>query len=192
MNYADLSLAVPDLFAPSKTHTVVIDKDISITLPENPWDAENGVTATQQVTARWANPAGDQDSATFLAQISAKTGTVKIAVIDDLGRRAITIDWTTDALQITTADWVPDALNPERLLADIVMTYWPTDVVGDAIEDSMLVEETMGQRTIRINKNGRVFAVIDKPIRDPWQGVATVRNQKLGYVLSIRSQRVGP
>lgn len=193
MDYSSLSVANP--FAISPSHTIVLAPGTRITLPGNPWDNAQSLEATQQVTAQWPRKDGEQNSqpgsATFLARISATQGDVKIAVIDDLGRRAITIDWTRETLDIVKADWVPDALDPERLLADMVMTYWPTDVVSDTVDDDMIVEETMGQRTLRTRDDGLVFAVIERPIRDPWQGVATLQNQKLGYILTIRSQRLG-
>lgn len=192
-------LSVSNPFATSPSQKIVLDpvSGNSITLPRNPWNDDQTLEATQQVTAEWqpartnnGAPNTDRTSATFLARISAHKGTVKIVVIDDLGRRALTIDWTPDALTIVKADWVPDALDPTRLLADMVMTYWPADVVRDAVSDGMVVEDTMGQRTLRTKKDGFVFAVIERPIRDPWQGLATVRNQKLGYGLTIKSQRL--
>ncbi|PKR57739.1 hypothetical protein COO92_13260 [Thalassospira lohafexi] len=186
---ADLS--VPNPFASNPAYTVALTPDIAIELPENPWETAQSLEATQQVTAQWRPQNGQPSTATFLARISAQPGQVRIAVLDDLGRRAMTIDWTLDGLNIVKADWVPDALDPERLLGDIVMTYWPDDVVSDVVDQSMTVEETMGQRTIRTNGDGLVFVTIEKPIRDPWQGVATLRNMKLGYTLTIRSQRLG-
>jgi len=188
-DFADLS--VPNPFASNPAYTITLAPGVTIELPENPWDTAQGLEATQQVTAQWRPKNGEPGTATFLARISAQPGQVRIAVLDDLGRRAMTIDWTLDGLNIVKADWVPDALDPERLLGDIVMTYWPDDVVSDVVDQSMTVEETMGQRTIRTNGDGLVFVTIEKPIRDPWQGVATLRNMKLGYTLTIRSQRLG-
>ncbi len=188
-DFADLT--VPNPFASNPAYTITLAPGVTIELPENPWVTAQGLEATQQVTAQWRPKNGEPGTATFLARISAQPGQVRIAVLDDLGRRAMTIDWTLDGLNIVKADWVPDALDPERLLGDIVMTYWPDDVVSDVVDQSMTVEETMGQRTIRTNGDGLVFVAIEKPIRDPWQGVATLRNMKLGYTLTIRSQRLG-
>src|SRR5690606_18298349 len=116
------------------------------------------------------------ETGTFQARISLERDHARIVMIDDLGRRAIDIDWTTDALSVQTADWLPETLDAKRMLADIVMVYWPLDVVRDALPGDLSIRETMGERTLRIDSNGRFYARIERPVRDIWQGFAKIRN----------------
>ncbi|MDP2698557.1 DUF3261 domain-containing protein [Thalassospira sp.] len=191
---ADLSrlsmpdLSMPALFSGGVKQTVMLDDNAEFTLPGNPWAGDDNLDISQQIQARWAK----DEQGTFQARIALAPGAVKIVMIDDLGRRAIDIDWDADALTIQTADWLPETFDARRLLADIVMVYWPLDALKKALPGSMSVTEILEQRVIRINATGRIYARIDRPSRDIWQGVASLRNERFGYDIAIRSQRMDP
>ncbi|MFC4233706.1 DUF3261 domain-containing protein [Thalassospira xianhensis] len=182
--------SMPDVFTSTPAQTVTLDEGYQFTLPEQPWTDDDAIDVTQQVTAGWKN-GSSTETGTFQARLSLERDHVRIVMIDDLGRRAIDIDWTTDALSVQTADWLPATLDAKRMLADIIMVYWPLDVVRDALPGNMSIRETMGERMLRMDDSGRAYARIERPIRDVWQGVAKLRNERFGYAITIRSQRTG-
>jgi hypothetical protein len=177
-------------------NVIVLDQEngMSLTLPANPWQESTVIDVTQQVKAKWNDPQAQsgQGHATFIARIAIDPGHVKIAVIDDLGRRALDIDWTENALDITTADWVSGMVDGRRLLADMVMTYWPLGVVQVALAPGLSIAEARGERVIRKQGNDMVFMRITRPEQDPWQGIAIVHNTSLDYELGINSKRMMP
>ncbi len=195
MNMPDLTMpdfSMPDVFTSTPAQTVMLDEGYEFTLPEQPWADDDAIDVTQQVTASWKNAdSNETETGTFQARLSLERDHVRIVMIDDLGRRAIDIDWSTDALSVQTADWLPATLDARRMLADIVMVYWPLDVVRDALPGNMSIRETMGERMLRMDDSGRAYARIERPIRDVWQGVANLRNERFGYAITIRAQRTG-
>ena len=195
MNMPDLTMpdfSMPDVFTSTPAQTVMLDEGYEFTLPEQPWTDDDAIDVTQQVTANWKNTSSNEtETGTFQARISLERDHARIVMIDDLGRRAIDIDWSTDALSVQTADWLPATLDARRMLADIVMVYWPLDVVRDALPRDLSIRETMGERTLRIDSNGRFYARIERPVRDVWQGFAKIRNERFGYVITIQSKHTG-
>jgi len=79
-----------------------------------------------------------------------------------------------------------------RLLADMIMTYWPVDVVRSALGTDLSISETGNKRMIKTQNDGDIFMQINRPDGDPWQGQATLRNLALGYDLAINSRRMTP
>ncbi len=177
-------------------NVIVLDQrnGVYLTLPTKPWQENAVINVTQQVTAKWKAPnvQSGQDRATFIARISIHPGHVKIAVIDDLGRRALDIDWTENMLDISATDWVSGMVDGRRLLADMIMTYWPVGVVRNALGTGLSISQTGRERVIRKQGNGAVFMSITRPQEDPWQGAATLQNAELGYELGINSMRMMP
>ncbi|WP_339859515.1 DUF3261 domain-containing protein [Thalassospira alkalitolerans] len=183
-------MSMPNIFAPGQTQTVMLDPGSEFTLPDEPWDSDETIDVTQQVRANWKDGT-ETGQGIFQARITIERDHARIIMLDDLGRRAIDIDWTVDALSVQSADWLPASLDAKRLLADIIMVYWPKDVLEGSLPDNMSVNQTMGERIIRLNNNGRAYARIERPVRDVWHGVATLRNEQFGYVITINSKRTG-
>lgn len=84
--------------------------------------------AVHLVTARY----GDR-VISFEGHIDVTAGRFLLAVLDPLGRKALTVDWTDAALVSTAAPWFPDGLRPQNILADLVLIYWPPDVLRRAL-----------------------------------------------------------
>lgn len=162
--------------------------DEIFTLPRSPWPADGAVIeAAQQVSAHWQNG----HSVEFQARFSLHPGTVKIVMLDNLGRRALAIDWKTGKLSIDRASWLPDALNGRRLLADVMMVYWPADMVAAALPDDLtLFDDGTARRITTPATPDQDFARIHRPAGDIWQGKAQLDNLRDGYSLQIRSTRI--
>lgn len=52
---------------------------------------------------------------------------IRLVALDMLGRRAMDLRWGVDGFDSNTADWLPDLVQPESVLADLVLIYWPLD-----------------------------------------------------------------
>ncbi|WP_286792508.1 DUF3261 domain-containing protein [Thalassospira sp. UBA4513] len=188
MNLPQVTL--PDVFSGNAGHKVALADGLEFTLPAAPWDEDETIDVTQQVEATWNNQA-QSGTATFQGRINIQPDRARIVLIDDLGRRAVEIDWTAEEIIIQNANWLPQEFDTKRLLADIVMTYWPLDAVEDALPDNMSVHEGFGERTIRLDDTGRKYATIEHPIKDVWQGQAILKNQQFNYRIKINSIRTG-
>lgn len=184
-----IKLPLPNMLG-SAGHKVMLADGIEFTLPRTPWSKDEPVDVIQQVQAQW-NPGSQTEIAIFEGRLNIQQDQAKIVLIDKLGRRAIAIDWNGQKISIQKANWLPEEFDPRRLLADIVMTYWPIDVVADALPDNMSIHDSFGERVIRLNDSGRQYATIERPIKDIWQGQATLENLKYNYRIQINSIRTG-
>ncbi len=170
------------------------ENDVFLTLPANPWKAADPINIAQQVSATWTYPeaAETKERTTFIARIAITTSHVMVTVLDGLGRRALDIDWTENALTVTRADWLPDRIDARRLLADMFVTYWPLDDVKNALGHGMTIQQTPSGRIIQSDHTQNALITVTRPATDPWQGTATLHNARHGYTLTINSQRMAP
>lgn len=170
------------------------ENDVFLTLPANPWKAADPINIAQQVSATWTDPeaAETKERTTFIARIAITTSHVMVTVLDGLGRRALDIDWTESALNVTRADWLPDRIDARRLLADMFVTYWPLDDVKNALGYGMTIQQTPSGRIIHSDHTQNALITVTRPATDPWQGTATLHNACHGYTLTINSQRMAP
>ena len=157
---------------------VAIAQDVVLVLP-SPADLGRRIEAVQRVTARRAG-----DTHVFEARLSVDAERLMLVGTDSLGRRAMTIQWRPGAVTVDKADWVPDTLRPENVLADIVLLYWPEAVLKRAVRGAPVRDQGHGRRigdAIRVNWDG-----------DPWSGRARLINASFGYELDVRSTTVAP
>ena len=69
----------------------------------------------------------------FEGHIDVTHGRFRMAVLDPLGRKALTVDWTGTDIAYDAAPWFPDRLRPQNMLADLVLIYWPPEVLRRAL-----------------------------------------------------------
>ncbi len=103
---------------------------------------------------------------------------------DSFGRRLMTIEWRKGRVVADKADGVPDSLNPENVLADLVLIYWPEAVLAGAVHGAPVVAEPGGRRI------GDAISV--RRSDDPWSGTARLVNASFGYEIEVRSVEVAP
>ncbi len=72
-------------------------------------------------------------SLVFQAQIEASTKHLRLAGLDPLGRRVVTLDWRRGKLEVTAAEPLRQALDGRRLLAYLVFIYWPESEVRKSL-----------------------------------------------------------
>jgi hypothetical protein len=167
---------------------VRIAPDLALTLPQ-PGDLGRNVEANQLLTAHY----GDQ-SFVFEGRLSATAERFLMVGLDPLGRELLRITWTPSGLDYVTAPWLPAGLQPENMLADIVLLYWPEDTVRRILASSggTLVS---GPHSRVVLAGGKEVMRADYQPRDgenPWTGRLNYRNLAWGYELDIQSSEVRP
>ncbi|RCK51682.1 hypothetical protein TH25_08320 [Thalassospira profundimaris] len=182
---AALNAAEPD-------HIVALnhDQNALFVLPQMPWAKDaNRVDVIQKVHATWQNG----QSVDFQARISLAPRQVHMVMLDPMGRRAMQVNWSERGLSFEKADWMPDAFDPARMLVDIMMVYWPTNIVRDALPaDMAMVSNPDNRQIVTIDEDGTKtpYSTITYPEKDRWQGAASLHNLRDGYQIDIQSSRI--
>ena len=151
---------------------------ITLALPA-PGELGRQEDAVQLVTAR-----RDGESFVFECRLSVDAERLLLAGSDSMGRRAMTVTWGQGAIAVERADWLPDTLRPENILADIVLLYWPEDSVRRGLRGAALTQTPQERRIGE--------AVTISWAADPWNGLSRLVNGPWGYEIEVRSARVIP
>lgn len=158
-----------------------------MTLPR-PVGLERSVRASQLVTLR----RGDQ-AFTFQGHIEAGPARFTLVGLDMLGRRAMTIRWTDDALSAEAAPWLPDGFDVRNMLADIVVIYWPEAVVRQTLRDAGGVLDVGPHRRVVTFDDREVVRIDYTPsAAAPWSGKTHYVNSAWGYAVEIQSVEAAP
>jgi len=174
--------------------TVRVAPNLLLVLPE-PASLGRDLRATQLVAARYG-----ETTFVFEAQLRAAGGRFDLVALDALGRKVMTILWTASGVTAEKAPFLPEALRPENILADIVMLFWPVSVVRRALAASGgSVELEARSRTVLRNGAPAILALYEaagnaEPAARPWAGTGGVRvryrNEPWDYALDIQSRVV--
>lgn len=161
---------------------VPVAPGVALSLP-TPAELGRSVDAVQLVTARHGS-----EVFTFEGRLSVTADAVILVGSDAMGRRAMTLRWSGQALEAERAAWLPSDLRPENILADIMLLYWPEPALrrhlhGGAVSvtsDGHLIRRD-GTDVVEVHHQG-----------DPWSGVARLANLAWGYEIEVRSQEIAP
>jgi hypothetical protein len=86
---------------------------------------------------------------------------------------------------------VPDAVQPERILKDVIMIYWPLETLQEATKSTGFTwHEEGGVR--RLSNGADTIVTVrygDRERIGPWPKQAVLENKALGY--TIEAQTVG-
>ncbi len=142
------------------------------------------VESVQLVTAEVAG-----QKILFEARVSVASDRFKLVGTDPIGRRALTVEFVDGLYHAQKADWLPTFVDPNRVLADFILIFWPRAPLVQIFEGSgaELIDEGK-MRTIR--QNGIDLITIEY-IRPGWRGHARLKNHIWDYVIDVRSAEVG-
>jgi predicted exporter len=167
---------------------VQIGPNVALVMP-GPADLGRFVEATQLVTAHY-----EDKTFAFEAYISTTPEHFLLVGLDLMGRKIMTINWTTEGTVFETASGVPSQLRPENVLADIVLLYWPEAAVRKSLKASYA--------KLVITPHGRVVVSNHKKVwqadyqlnakRDLWSGQLHYRNLAWGYEFNVQSTETNP
>jgi hypothetical protein len=167
----------------SKDNHVFIAPDVTLVLPR-PSELARSFESTQLVTAHY----GDQVYA-FEGHVSITPDRFYMVGLDSFGRRAMTITWTDSAITYERAPWLPSQLRSQNVLADMVLMYWPEDMVRKALSSSPCTLST-GPNWRSVMQDGHEIIRIEYgPASDgsTWSGQATYRHLIWNYQLDVQS-----
>lgn len=150
-------------------------------LPTQPWSGDS-LAATHLV-----NVTRDDEQIQFQARLSLREDRVLVVLLDSLGRRGATIRWSADGVTMERADWLPVNLEAKTLLQDLVLVYWPAQIVRDALPEDQYLLEMDRARNIT-SADGPIYR-INRPTGDVWVGTSRLENLILGYQMTIQSVR---
>jgi hypothetical protein len=143
------------------------------------------VAAEQLVSAHYRG-----DAFVWEAHIDVTAERMEIVGLDGFGRRAFTMRWRGDGLSYEAASWLPTAIKPGNVLADIALLYWPQEAVAAALAGSgAVVVTTAVHRSVTVAGSEIVHIDYDGPEAGAWNGTAHLRNLAFGYDLDIQSVR---
>jgi hypothetical protein len=144
------------------------------------------VAAEQLVSAHYRG-----DAFVWEAHIDVSPERLEIVGLDGFGRRAFTITWQGDALSCEAASWLPTAIKPGNVLADIALLYWPQKAVQAALAgSSAIVVTTAAARSVTVGSTEILHVDYDDAGASVWNGTVHLRNLAFGYQLDIQSARV--
>ena len=144
------------------------------------------VESVQLVRARH-----DSDQFVFEAHLSVTPERLMLVCVDPLGREALSLRWEKRHLTVKTANWLPDTIRADNMLADLMLITWPTTSLraGFAGSDALL-SEGAGWRSVSVAGSEMIRA--DYASASPWNGAVTYRNLAWGYVLEVQSVELTP
>lgn len=164
---------------------VSIAPTLSITLPSTPMLSED-VDVLQNVVASY----GDQ-TISFQGRIKISKDGFKLVCFDPLGQRVLSAHWTDAGIYYEAASWLPSTLQPENILTDLFLIYWPEAVVKASLSGQGALVAHKNQRVIM--QKDKVLSLTDyKKAQDLWQAEIHHENKAWGYKLVIESRRIEP
>jgi len=131
----------------------------------------------------------DEDKFSFEAQVSYNNERLHVVALDMLGRRAFDLTWSPKGISAEQAEWMPIKINPKRILTDIVMLYWPLEVVEAGTRGAAAMWEERGAARRLKSDNNTVLLVY--PITEKgatWGKDASLTNYALNYKIEIKTQ----
>ncbi|WP_374307505.1 DUF3261 domain-containing protein [Dongia sp.] len=154
----------------------------------HPGDLGRAVEWSQHIIVRH-----DGEVFAFDGRISVTPDRFRLVGVDGLGRRAMGVTWERSGrVTATRADWLPAQVRPGAMLADIILLYWPADVLRRSLAGSgATLREVGNTRTIALD--GVDILRIDYLTgRHSAAGHLKYRNTAWGYDIDVQSIEVAP
>lgn len=147
----------------------------------------SNVSLSQRLTLVAANNAKVQElgaahSLDSLLEINAQE--VRMAGFA-IGRRILTLSWDGQSLNASQDRLLPWRADPERILRDIQLAFWPYASIIAALPKGWTLVEDEASRTLQ--QDGVVKMHIRYSGSPRWQGTSTMDNRAEGYLLKIES-----
>lgn len=165
------------------TTEIEIGAGARLTLPAKP-DYPETLHLSQLITATY-------DGAPLRVQSELNLGSDLVsAALSPLGGPPVmTIQWTSAGIEVDKGAALPDAVDGRRILADIVLAYWPVDFVQFHLSDGATFSANDGQRVVAAN--GQAIIEINATQVGDREAVS-IANFAQNYELSIVSKRPKP
>jgi hypothetical protein len=188
---AQLDAKVPTIRAPSveaaqANQSPLIGPGTAIVLPK-PRDLGRSIEVVQLVTLNFGG-----QSLSFDVRLSVNTDRLVLVGIDGLGRRGITLVWNGETMTVDTAPWLPSAVRPASMLSDVVVLFFPTSVVRQALAATNCeLAITRRTRVVRCGE-AEVIRAEYEVASAPWNGKLHYSNLAWGYEAEVHSAELKP
>src|SRR3546814_15580266 len=106
-----------------------------------------------------------------------------------MGQRVFTLDYDGSDLKTWRAPFAPDAIDPQRIVADLQFAYWPLPALKSAwqIGETQVIEPRPGLR--RLIHGDRIVAEVHSATADRFPARLWLVNFVYGYSLDIEIGR---
>jgi hypothetical protein len=124
-------------------------------------------------------------SMTLSTAIQLDAASLKVVGVTATGQRLFTARWDGTAVSAQKSAFVPDNVDPERVLADVQLALWPLPAVQEAFGEAGLevTEPFAGVR--RLRRGDALIAEVHYAGADPWNGRLWFVNFEFDYSLTI-------
>ena len=174
--------AAPAGQAAAASQAPLLGPGAAIVLPK-PREMGRSLEVVQLVTLRFAG-----QSLTFDARLSITPDRLVLVGIDGMGRRAMTVVWNGETMTVEAAPWLPSAARPASVLSDVVVLFYPTGAVRQALAAAGCeLAITKRTRVVHCGEADVIQAEYDEGSSAPWNGKLRYRNLAWGYEAEVRS-----
>lgn len=111
---------------------------------------------------------------------------LRVIGVTALGQRVFRLEQDAQGLRVERSPFAPGELQPQDILADIQLAYWPLPTLQSVAPAGVrLTEPRPGLR--RLSRGARLVAEVHYAADDPWNGRLWLVNVERGYSLDITS-----
>jgi hypothetical protein len=171
---------------PGRDTVALLAPNLRLDLPA-PASMGRSIEAVQMVTAHH-----DGDTVVFEAHLSVTPERALLVGVDATGQRLMTVTWRGSDITVERSPFLPQSVRPGAMLADLVVLYWPADVVRQALASSganLAVDAT--SRTISLHGKPVLQATYQGGAADPWSDTGLhYRNLAWGYDIDVATLQV--
>jgi hypothetical protein len=148
--------------------------------PLAPPDAVGARSAAQVIHAAYG-----ARSVVLRTAIEVTPGRLQVVGVTSTGQRLFTASYDGKTIDAQKSPFVPEKLDPERVLADMQLALWPLPAVQAVFRERGLdVNETFpGVR--RLLRGDALLAEVHYASADPWNGRLWLVSFEFGYSLTI-------
>ena len=142
---------------------------------------------TSQSVQQVLNVAYADKEATLTAVLTATPQHVQVIGLNAVGVRLFTVDYDGVSVKSERLPGLPDQIEPQRMLADLQLAFWPLPTLQQALQGSTyeVGEPTPGTR--RLKRAGKLAAEVHYADDHPWSGRLWLANYAFGYSLAVDS-----
>lgn len=158
-----------DATAPARAHT-----------PLAPPDAVGARSAAQVIHAAYG-----AKSVVLRTAIEVTAGRLEVVGVTATGQRVFTARYDGKTIDTRKSPFVPDKLDPERVLADMQLALWPLPAVQAAFRERGLEVSEPFPGVRRLLRGEALLAEVHYASADPWNGRLWFVNFEFGYSLTI-------
>jgi hypothetical protein len=147
-------------------------------------------TIAPRAVSQVVRAAYGRESVTLQSALTLTATELSLVGLTATGQRAFTVRYDGNVVDVQRAVFVPNNIDPQRVLADVQLALWPLDVLRAAWRRAGLDVTEPFAGTRRVMRSDRLVAEVHYASNDPWSGRFWLVNFELGYSISIENELV--